>query len=95
MNNLFRVMRLSLTPVHNNCKISEMPFSSSGDMINDPFNVDPCQVPAGEDQSTPDQCMWDCFKMSGLHFLHLNARSIIPKIDEIKLLVLNSRPAVL
>ena len=59
----------------NNCTLSEMPFSSSGDTINDPFNVDtPCQVPAGEDQSTPDQCMWDCFKMNGLHFLHLNTR---------------------
>ena len=80
----------------NKCSISELPFSTSGDINNDPLKDDtPHQLPANEDQTAPDQCMWDCFRMNGMHFLHLNARSIIPKMDEIKLLVKNSRPAVL
>ena len=38
---------------------------------------------------------FDCFKNKGLHFIHINARSLISKSEEIRLLVKAWNPAVL
>ena len=38
---------------------------------------------------------FDCFKRKGLHFVHLNARSMYHKLSELKLLVMKSNLAVL
>ena len=34
----------------------------------------------------PDPNHWKAFKRKGLHFLHLNVNSLLPKIDEVKLI---------
>lgn len=38
---------------------------------------------------------FDCFKGKGLYFIHLNCRSLIPKVDEFCLIATNSRAAVI
>ena len=38
---------------------------------------------------------FQCFSQTGMHFLHLNARSILPKISELKLIAETSRATVI
>ena len=38
--------------------------------------------------------MYDCFKRKCLHFLHINIRSLLPKISELRSLVSKASPAV-
>ena len=38
---------------------------------------------------------FDVFKNKGLHFLHLNVNSLLPKIDEIRLLAIQTNAAIL
>ena len=42
----------------------------------------------------PDN-LFDCFKRRGLHFIHINARSMFHKLSEIKLLALKIKPAII
>ena len=39
--------------------------------------------------------MWNPFKKRGLHFLHLNIYSLLPKIDELRLIAKNSNAAII
>ena len=38
---------------------------------------------------------FDCFKRKGMHFIHLNARSMFHKLSELKLLAMKSKTAIL
>lgn len=38
---------------------------------------------------------WDCLKRRGLHIVHLNVRSLLPKIDEVRDIARKTTPAVL
>ena len=38
---------------------------------------------------------FDCFKKRGLHFIHLNARSILPKMEELDILALSTNAAII
>ena len=52
----------------------------------------------GQGPSFPSQMpdnTFDCFKRRGLHFIHINARSMLHKLTEIKLLALKIKPAVI
>ena len=42
----------------------------------------------------PDN-MYDCFNRRGLHFIHINARSMFHKLSEIRLLALKIKPAII
>ena len=37
---------------------------------------------------------FECFEQNGLHFIHINVRSLTPKIDELRLIAKNSNAAV-
>ena len=39
-------------------------------------------------------CVYESFSKKGLHFLHLNARSLLSKLSDVRLLVNNSKAAV-
>ena len=39
--------------------------------------------------------MWNPLKKRGLHFLHLNINSLLPKIDELRLIAKNSNAAII
>ena len=45
--------------------------------------------------SESDPEFFDYFKSKGLHFLHLNAGSLLPKIEELRLVAQNSHAAVI
>ena len=38
---------------------------------------------------------FDCFQKRGLHFIHMNARSILNKISELRYIAIRTRAAVL
>ena len=38
---------------------------------------------------------YECFRRRGLHFIHVNARSLFHKMSEIRILVQKSNPAIL
>jgi hypothetical protein len=38
---------------------------------------------------------FQCFQRKGLYFLHLNARSLLPKLDEVRILATKSKPVVI
>ena len=49
--------------------------------------------PHSVDTQSPE--FYDVFKKKGLHFLHLNARSLLPKIDQVKHLATSTQAAVI
>nr|XP_053634209.1 uncharacterized protein LOC128689774 [Cherax quadricarinatus] len=71
--------------VCNKCTLAQLPFSSDDiDLPN--FNTnDP--LPYIDDH--------DCFMKTGLHFIHVNARSLLPKLAEIRILANKIRAAVI
>ena len=42
-----------------------------------------------------EEYMWNPFTRRGLHFLHLNVNSLLPKIDQLCLIAKNSNAAVI
>ena len=38
---------------------------------------------------------FDCFKKRGLYFVHLNARGILPKMEELDILALSTKAAII
>ena len=58
----------------------------------------PSQAPSSNSNShNPEgrSGKFECFKQKGLHFIHINVRSLIPKIDELRLISRNSNAAVI
>ena len=47
------------------------------------------------DATLEDEEQCQCFKKRGLHFIHLNSRSLLPKMDELRLLVTRTNAAVI
>ena len=72
----------------NKCLSGFLPFSDCD--INSTSDTDNCDI-----TFDPDDNSFDCFSRKGLHFLHINARSLLPKISELKLLVHKTKVAVL
>ena len=66
------------------------------DQVNDTINnathipetslINPSQMP---------ESLFDCFRRRGLHFIHIDTRSIFHKISEIQILALKIKPAVI
>jgi hypothetical protein len=62
-------------------------------------DIHPCPGPTVENTSSiPDVdftgiANYNVFKQRGLHFIHLNVRSLISKLDEVRLLAVNTRAA--
>ena len=49
----------------------------------------------GPNQTLLSNDIWDPFKKRGLHFLHLNVNSLLPKIDEVRYIAEKSNAAVI
>jgi hypothetical protein len=79
----------TLNYICDGCSLSALPH------INDTNEEPPCNIPTPGSSTSwlPDQ--FECFKQKGLHFIHINARSILSKISDIRIMVSQSRPAVL
>ena len=66
------------------CLLSELPFFNSEVDLND-INYDQKTQVTFNPSSMPDN-IFECFKSKGLNFVHINARSLFPKLSEIRLL---------
>ena len=65
-------------------------------------DVHPCPGPSQVNSSNSNShnseghsSQFECFKQKGLHFIHINVRSLIPKVDELRLIARNSNAAVI
>ena len=75
------------------CLVYEMPFADCD--ISELFD---CTKSIKNNVIRPSQISddkFECFKSKGLHFIHINARSIFYKLSEIKLLTNKCKPAIL
>ena len=85
----------------NNIRVNlwqELPFANEGS-ADDPLHDVLLEQPSntGNDDETnqvpSEDCIWNRFRKRGLHFLHLNINSLLPKIDELRLIAKNSNAA--
>ena len=51
--------------------------------------------PGPPHNSQTDGLSWNVFDKKGLHFLHINVNSLLPKIQEIRFIVKKSKPIVI
>ena len=82
---LFKLKALSTLKVHKYRKYFQILLLLSGNIELNP----------GPEQTIYDDPQLDCFKEKGLHFLHLNCNSVLPKIEEISKIALKSNAAVI
>lgn len=54
-------------------------------------DIHPCPGPIAS--RSVDNSEYKCFEKKGLHFVHLNIRSLLPKLDELRIIARNSRAA--
>ena len=76
-----------------------LPFSSVDDisfLLNDPqvdtTNLRQYNIPKPSNLSDDH---YECFKRKGLHFIHLNVRSLFNKVSELKIIAKHSNAAVI
>ena len=75
------------------CSCNSLPFANI-DIHNEYFETQTLNTNTVVPSQVPKQ-FFECFKKKGLHFIHLNARSMYNKMSEIKLITKESNPAVL
>ena len=72
--------------------VNNLPSSLADDLVN---NANDIQLTSLIQPSEMPDNQFDCFKRRGLHFIHINARSMFHKLTEIKVLALKIKPAVI
>ena len=82
----------------------DIPSVNSGNRIDLPYSNLSCldERPGRSTDYTPNVAMqledlnnWEAFQCKGLHFLHINVNSLLPKIDKVKLIANKSNAAIL
>ena len=76
----------------NGCINKDLPFFDNSDFISQSEEQASTNTKL---PSTADPDHFQCFIQKGLHFLHLNARLLLPKITELKIIAAKSRAAVI
>ena len=71
------------------CTFMDLPFHNE--------DTDNCWSQTGNTKlpSSADPEHFQCFRRKGLHFLHMNARALLPKMSELKLIASNSTAAMI
>ena len=82
---------LELDFICNGCTNKEFPFSEEFDF----YHSDKQTFSATKLPSSADPDHFQCFSRKGLHFLHINARSLLPKMSELRLIANKSCAAVI
>ena len=86
------IKKESFNYVCDRCNAHSLPFYDSDEIaFSKDFNSEPVQ---GIKEDVSDN-LFDPMKKKGLNFIHLNIRSLLPKIDQLRDLVLKARPTVL
>ena len=85
------------------CKDSDVTSIDVGNLTTLPFsNLNNLEELSGPNSDynpdiasqLPDPNHWKAVKHKGLHFLHLNVNSLLPKIDEVKLIADRSNATI-
>ena len=85
----------------NLCTNNMFPFSSLNDtnfadeVIDDQYYCNNNEINSLINPSQMPDNAYECFRRRGLHFIHVNARSLFYKMSEIRKLVQKSNPAIL
>ena len=75
------------------CSIHSLPFNGE-ESVNP--SLDKTDYPRGTTRpALTDQCHFECVQRKGLHFIHMNVRSLVHKISELRLLATITRAAVI
>ena len=80
------------------CSFYALPFANDTTDGNIPEIITPSNVDDEErslDGIDNESDQFNCFLRKGLPFLHLNARSLLPKLDELNVLVTKTKAAVI
>ena len=73
----------------NACTADLLPFQNQTSIPNEPE----CHLPKNSKSISEDQSInveFDCFRAKGLHFVGLNIRSLLPKIEQLKNICTNT-----
>ena len=76
----------------------ELNFVCNSSLSNLPFSdnfATPETTPETPNIDMNDTAQFECFQRKGLHFIHINARSMLPKMSELRWLATKIKPAVL
>ena len=88
MNAQMTLFAMSQLKIQNRNMFLKMLLLLSGNVE---LNPGPTQ---NEGVNLPKTNDYEIFKRRGMHFLHLNINSILPKIDELRLIAKNVNPSV-
>lgn len=67
-------------------------------MPDDTINNGPTDITSAELEeniSVEVEDIYKCFRRQGIHFLHINVRSLLPKVDELKIIASESKAAAI
>ena len=87
IHNAFVYFALSKFKYRNKDSIFKLLLLLSGDIS---LNPGPSHI-----NQTSDNNEWDVFKARGLHFIHININSLLPKIEELCRIACQSKAAVI
>ena len=79
-----------LTYLCNDCSFNDLPFN-----IPDDNSEDTPSSFKGQRPTESDTDHFDCLHRKGLHCIHLNARSLLPKLSELRCLAMKTKVAVI
>ena len=88
-------------PTHlcNQCTLHALPFADGSDhpaIITQGNDLLSEIVEDAADQATTERPLdFECLHSKGLNFIHLNTRSLLPKLDELRILAANTKVAVI
>ena len=78
------------------CSINNLPFAHDFHLdVEDPPTAETRKEEEKEDTNSIKNNDFELFKKRGLHFIHFNARSVIPKLSELRFFAKNTTPSVI
>ena len=87
------------THLCNQCTLHALPFADDSDhpaIITQGNDLLSEIVEDAADQATTERPLdFECLHSKGLNFIHLNTRSLLPKLDELRILAANTKVAVI
>ena len=87
------------THLCNQCTLHALPFADDSDhpaIITQGNDLLTEIVEDAADQATTERPLdFECLHSKGLNFIHLNTRSLLPKLDELRILAANTKVAVI
>ena len=74
--------------------LENLPFIDEN-ILDDIFGLDDPSENSTESEEVEEELDYEIFKKRGLHFVHINANSILSKLEEVKIIAYKSKAAVI